>query len=248
MFGHSEELVERNYVKTGDVDYICFTDDPELRSNTWTLRLVRRTLLDPARRSKTFKHLPHRYLGEYDESLYVDNRVRIIAPVDQIFSHLSRSEDLYCYRHPWRNCVYQEALRAIEREYDDRETIECQMNEYRRLGYPPENGLIAATLLLRRHSSAPLVDLMEEWSAQTIRHSKRDQLSFDVCAWLHRYPAAYFADTITRNALFEWPTPDPMLRIPRNFKDHEYLAANPSVAASGINPRQHYLASIRNRK
>lgn len=194
LFGFSEKFTDPKYIASKNTDFICFTDDPDLRSTFWEVRLVKPWLLDPARISKTFKALPHHFLREYEASLYVDNTVAITAPIDDVFSHLeNQSHDLFCFKHPYRNCIYDEADVVMKAAYDDSETVTRQMNFYRSIGYPAQNGLIAGGFLLRRHRSARLQPVMEEWQRQIIRFSKRDQLSYNVCAWFHNFSWGHFA-------------------------------------------------------
>jgi hypothetical protein len=62
LFGHSELFNDFAYEREG-IDFICFTDDPELRSDFWKIELLPRKILDPARASKKLKALPHIYLA-----------------------------------------------------------------------------------------------------------------------------------------------------------------------------------------
>jgi hypothetical protein len=142
MFGSSEHF--NDFVYAGDgVDLICFTDDPDLRSDTWTIRLVSPGLLDPTRSAKRIKAMPHRFLPEYDWSLYIDNTVRLKVKPRWIFDKiLARTKRPFvCFRHYARDCVYAEADRVIELGYDDPERIRAQTRFYRHLGYPENNGL-----------------------------------------------------------------------------------------------------------
>ena len=179
LFGHSETFNNFAYDVDESIDLICFTDDPELQSDRWRIELVSRGLLDPARASKCIKHLPHRYLPSYEESLYLDNTVRLCVEPSSMFDQLD-TPPLKCFRHPWRNCVYEEANGVIRVQFDDPHIIEEQMAFYRRLGYPADNGLAAAGILLRRHHDRRLIAFSEEWNRQLLRYSKRDQLSFRV--------------------------------------------------------------------
>ena len=84
LFGHSELFNDFEYERDG-IDFICFTDDPELRSDFWKIELLPRRVLDPARAAKKIKALPHVYLAQYDLSLYVDNTIRLKVPPARMF-------------------------------------------------------------------------------------------------------------------------------------------------------------------
>jgi hypothetical protein len=62
LFGHSELFNDFKYDRDG-IDFVCFTDDPELRSDFWKIELVPRQLLQPALATKRIKALPHVYLA-----------------------------------------------------------------------------------------------------------------------------------------------------------------------------------------
>jgi len=53
------------------------------------MHLMPPCLLDPGRASKRIKHLPHKYLASYDESLYLDNTVRLRLPPAAMFASSS---------------------------------------------------------------------------------------------------------------------------------------------------------------
>jgi hypothetical protein len=239
LFGFSEHFNDFAYQRD-DIDFVCFTDDPGLRSEFWTMRLVRRRDLDPARMAKRIKGLPHRFLPAYDFSLYVDNTVRLKVAPAQLFDELlapSRSP-LVCFRHPERDCVYQEAEEVIALAFDDPERVHEQMRVYRQRGYPEHNGLAKTAFLLRRHRDAGLAPVLERWHEQVLRHSKRDQLSFNPVTWFERFEVGYLDLDFKKYLLLDWPVLKNGVRVPRDFDDPRYLALNPDV---NFDARRHWL-------
>src|SRR5262245_18725940 len=238
MFGYSEAFNDFAYERDAITDFICFTDDPELRSSFWNMRVISRGLLDPPRASKRIKHLPHRFLSNYGLSLYLDNTVRLQRSPAEIFTKIDKAP-IVCFRHPWRNCVYDEAEEILANKMDDARRIEDQMSFYRRVGYPARNGLTAGTVRLRRHMDERLIAASEMCFEQLLRFSMRDQLSFDVAAWLNGLTIDYFAGDLSTNDLIQWPVVNGP-RVPRNFDDEAYLQQNPQVQCD---PRLHFLRS-----
>jgi hypothetical protein len=238
LFGHSEQFSDHDY-QDSSVNYVCFTDDPSLQSKHWQFRLVTNPLLDSHRWSKSFKHLPHRHLHQYDRSLYIDNTVRLKQKPSVIFDLFP--DDLAIFKHPERDCIYDEAETVIGMQFDDPEIVKEQMRFYRSLGYPRHNGLNASTFMVRNHNSPALIALNEDWHTQVLRYSKRDQLSWNVCARLHGFPYRQIDEHLQHNALFEWPVVQGGVRLPRDFDDDLYLSMHPDVKRTGLNPRLHYL-------
>jgi hypothetical protein len=239
MFGSSEHFNDFDH-EDDDVDFVCFTDDPGLTSDVWDMRRVNPGLLDPARAAKQIKALPHRFLGDYDRSLYIDNTVRLKVRPRWLFEQMSAppNPSFVCFRHYSRDCVYDEADRVIELGYDDPVRVRAQMEFYRSIGYPAHNGLAALPFIMRRHNDPRLASVMEAWQQQILLHSKRDQLSFNPVAWFHGLEIGYIDLKFEDHQLFDWPVVRRGIRVPRDFNDARYLALNPDVTAD---PRRHFL-------
>lgn len=245
-FGFSEEFNDFPYAEqfahdAGDgVDYVCFTDDPELRSETWQIRLTSRELLDATRAAKRIKALPHRFLPEYDWSLYVDNTTRLKQPPADLFNrHLAPSRSpLVVFRHPERDCVYDEAAAVVQHQLDDPVRVRHQTAVYRRLGYPEHAGLATTPFMLRRHHAPALITVMERWHQQVLRHSLRDQIALNPAAWFDGFEIGYLNMRFSDFEIFEWPVIKGGRRVPRDFDDERYVELNPDVR---MDPRKHYL-------
>ena len=44
-------------------DYICFSDNPNIKSSVWRIILMEDSILDNNRKAKQYKVFPHKYLG-----------------------------------------------------------------------------------------------------------------------------------------------------------------------------------------
>jgi len=240
LFGSLEHFNDFAYERDERIDYVCFTDDPELRADHWEVRVVSRELLDPPRASKRIKALPHRFLPDYDWSIYVDNSTQLKRPPRELFERfLAPSESPFVsFRHPDRDCVYDEAEVVIDWGLDEPQRVREQMRFYRRLGYPPHNGLNTATFILRRHHDPALVPVMERWHQQVLRHSLRDQLSLNPVAWYDGFELGTIEQNFRTFELIQRPVLKNGLRLPRDFDDARYSELYPGVT---MDPRKHYL-------
>ena len=69
---------------------------------------------DPVRDAKIYKVLPHRFLKEYDISVWVDGNILVRGNVNDLISRYLRGNPMAVYDHmqtkwdPW-NSVYMEA-------------------------------------------------------------------------------------------------------------------------------------------
>ena len=243
LFGSSEKFNESVYETDSATDFICFTDMPDLRSDFWQIIRTKSLQPDPARAAKQRKILPHRFLSSYASSLYIDNTVRLKLSPGEIFERYldSSPSPFVCFRHPERRCVYEEAREVIFRGFDIPERVERQMEHYRRLGYPADNGLWTGAFLLRRHREESVAGVMDRWFENVCAYSHRDQLSLPVVAWQHQFQPGVIDLDFHHNDILEYPFPPNLVRVPRDFDDETYLRLNPDVRAKKMNPRRHYL-------
>jgi len=184
-------------VKTPGWDYICFTDDPELTSKGWTVKLVGNPdNTDPIRLSRRIKHLYHEYIPDYDYSIYIDANRKPIGNMDDALQQtLTEDTDLGMCEHPARICLYDEAVRCIVRKLDDTRLIMKQMFYYMKEGFPPHAGLLGGPMIVRRKGRKNVEKYFEKVYENILKWSRRDQLSFNYILW--KYP-------IVKINLFKW--------------------------------------------
>ncbi len=164
-----------------DCDYVCFTDRDISWQNVWVRRRVDWTHADPARTSRHPKIRPHEYFPHHETSLWVDASIRLeCAPEAFMPSH--EDWDIAAFRHPHRDCIYDEAARCMEDERDDPAVITAQMLRYRQAGYREHAGLTENGVLVRRHNTSAAIRFAESWWQEQLNGSRRDQLSFGFAA------------------------------------------------------------------
>ena len=179
--GHYENLVPPTVFPGSDWDYICLTENPELVSDIWKIRLFRPPFKnDHARNSRLPKACPHRYLPDYEVSLYIDNTVTLKVPPEEIEKALFPEEafEWGVFRHSFRSTVLDEFNRVMRLSLDEPTRVLEQFITYKTV--MPDlltAAPIWAGFLLRRHHSENVIAAGEAWYAHILRHSRRDQLS-----------------------------------------------------------------------
>ena len=185
--GSYDEPVIPTYVHD-EFDYICFTDNPELKSDFWDIRLMEESSLDNIRKVRSYKILAHKYLSDYDYSLWIDTNIELTDSIIDYVHKYSRNNKLLCIKHIERDCIYDEAHTCISSAKDtDIDVINNQMQKYEEEGYPHHNGLISSGVLFRNHNDPEVIKLMEDWFGQLLSGSYRDQLSFNYVCWKNNF-------------------------------------------------------------
>ena len=215
IFGGYDDLIDDQYQMDG-VDYICFTDR-DLESETW--KVIKSTPIynDPNRNAKKYKILPHRYLKDYDYSIWIDGNIKVISDIRA----LCNGDSYKVYDHMQvfdkRNCIYDEAQailnfgkinsertpeRGIKNWKDNPKLIVDQMNRYISEGYPKNNGLATNPIIVRNHNDSDTIAVMEDWWSEIKYNSKRDQLSFNYIVWKNQFNFVYLQGDSRNNEYF----------------------------------------------
>lgn len=187
IFGDYDHL-KSPAILTPGWDYICFTDDANIRSDVWDVRVSSREPGDLCLGNKKYagKHkiLFHRYLKGYDLSLSIAADIELNCNLDDLMRvHFPDGDDIMICRHDVRDCIYDEAEVCKAFARDDPERIDRQMRRYRALGYPAHNGLYTAGVIARRHDRPNVQQMCELWWQECLAGSRRDQLSLPFALW-----------------------------------------------------------------
>jgi len=215
VFGGYDNLIEEQFQMDG-VDYICYTDS-DIKSDLWEVRKSTPIYNDPNRNAKKYKVLPHRYLRDYDWSVWIDGNIKIISDIRPLCS----GDPYKVYDHMQvfdkRNCIYDEAQailnfgkinsertpeRGIKNWKDNPKLIVDQMNRYISEGYPKNNGLATNPIIVRNHNDSDVIAVMEDWWTEIKYNSKRDQLSFNYIAWKTGFNFVYLQGDSRNNEYF----------------------------------------------
>src|SRR5690606_8149223 len=152
-------------------DCICFTDDDTLQVQGWEMRVVPKSD-NPVRQQREIKLLPHKYLPEYDQTIYMDGNIELTRdPVN--FMRLFRGRML-TKLHPKRNCVYQEGQRCIELGKADADAIRGQLKRYIDADVPAQDGMWETGVIIRDKTAEVFC---EAWHKALAEGTHRDQLA-----------------------------------------------------------------------
>ncbi len=211
IFGNKDRLVDPQ-VTPRNVDFVCFTDQ-DLSSAVWRVHKIEPEFSDSRLQAKMFKVLPHKFLPDYDISIWVDGNVLIRGDVNKLIDKYLRDHDIAFFDHrnlqpDARGCIYEEAKALLEmagkgKVKDDPRIIQQQIDDYSAQGYPKNNGLIVGGVILRRHNLPQVIEVMEKWWQEINKYSIRDQLSFNFVAWQNKIDFGYIDGDMRDNEFFK---------------------------------------------
>jgi len=208
IFGGYDELVDDQFQMDG-VDYICFTDG-DIESKTWEVVNCTPIYNDPNRNAKKYKVLPHRYLKDYDYSVWIDGNILVVDDIrDLVKNHKYQVFDHNQTLLDPRDCIYKEydAIMRLGKQnggnYKDNPALMYnQVKRYLDEGYPHNNRLATNPIIFRHHHDSQVIKVMEDWWTEIKYGSRRDQLSFDYVAWKNKFEYRFLEGDSRKNKHF----------------------------------------------
>lgn len=201
--GNYDTLTEPEIVDA-DTDYICFTNNNNLCSKIWNIEYMKNSQFDDMHLAKYVKMFPHKYLKEYELSIWVDGKLKIKGSIDSyLTTYYNFDHEMLCFPHFERECIYEEASECIRLKKGNKKDIIAQIAAYYSEGVPFDIGLYEMGCIVRKHNDNFCKQLMEEWWEQIQKYSYRDQISFPYVCWKNHYKPDICDLDINRNSWFE---------------------------------------------
>jgi hypothetical protein len=155
-------------------DWIMFTDDINIDAPGWTVFLSPKIYENNTLNARYWKHNPPQ-----GKSLWIDGQIEIIdnRMLDLALSTLEQ-EDFALWRHPWRDCLYDEA-EACYRVGHGKVVLDQSDFYLKKYSLPKNNGLWV-TGVMARNMSSRMRSFQEAWWNHILTHSVRDQISLPI--------------------------------------------------------------------
>lgn len=172
--GGKDKLKDQPYYP--GVEYVAFVDE-KTKSSTWKTRPVCDKFKKPVMNAKIHKILTHKYV-DTPYIVWMDGNMDLKVDPHKLVDLLGEN-DFAFFKHPGRDCVYEEADICVQLKKGSPTELAEQTKQYAKDGFEPHSGLCEMTAFVRRNN--PKANLsFERWWAEICRHSERDQVSFPV--------------------------------------------------------------------
>ncbi len=204
LFGDYDNLLEpkEDYQ---NCDFICFTDQLNLKSDIWEIRIVKDIDLPLNMMNRKYKILPHLFLSEYEQSLYIDANIALTGnPLELSQKYLDKN-DFAVPKHFLRDCVYEEAKECVILGKSKLEETKKQMKKYRDKSFPIHLGMGENNIIFRKHNKIEIKRVMSEWWEELNLETQRDQLSLAYLLWKNSYKFNFMKETArNENGYFKY--------------------------------------------
>lgn len=179
LIGNYERVVAKAAVPSKDLTYLCFTDDARVEIPGWQTVVVEPTFpSDPVRSARALKIRGHDALSEFEESLWLDNRIEPLAPPEELFQlFLKDDSEFGAPYHSFRTTLEEEFKAILRCGYDDPRRVREQRKHYAVTRPEILKCKPIWTAMIARKSTPQVLKFNTLWADNVMRYSRRDQLS-----------------------------------------------------------------------
>jgi Protein of unknown function (DUF616) len=220
LIGKYEKLQDQQVAAQSGLPFICFTDDPSLTSDTWEVRVIEPAIAnDPVRSARRLKVLGHDSLADFDETLWIDNRVQLTARPEDVLDAWLENSDFTVPAHSYRRSIADEFAAVLEGGFDDPTMIQNQVLRYANIAPCVLDDQPLWTGILARRTGA-VQPTMDAWFAEIAQYSRRDQLSITFALHQSGQSARSLVANNIESEWHRWPRLEARLeRTPRSAID-----------------------------
>ena len=168
-------------IKEKNIDYYCFTNNKNLKSNTWNIIYIEDTNLSNVKLARKIKILGHPMINEkYDILLWMDGSVTFNKSIKEfINTYLHKSDNFVAFKHSQRDNIKDECLECVKKGKEEKNLVKELLKFYQKENYNFDNGLIESTVYIKRPKDKLVQETSKIWFDMVNNYSKRDQLSFN---------------------------------------------------------------------
>lgn len=189
IIGNYDNLKEPR-VYTPGWDYICVTDNPNLKSDVWQIIQIddETKKIEPAKKRAMSLMIGYRkWLPKhYDIVVTIGGQCVINIDLDELLIKYGYDDsyDACLCEHPNRSCVYDEANTIIQVQRDTPDRINSHVQMFINEGYPRNNGLYASGIMIINNNSKNIHKYYAQWlSDYQSFPSVRDQMTMNYSEW-----------------------------------------------------------------
>jgi glycosyltransferase involved in cell wall biosynthesis len=204
--GNYDNLKDPDFIDE-NCDYVCFSDNHDLKSDIWKIILMDKSKLDNNRKVKQYKVLPHKFFPEYKYSFWIDASFRIKNSIRK-YIYTNINSPMLNIIYTLRDCIYDEAIISTNHLNYPKAILLKQIEKYENNGMPKNYGLIFTGVIFREHNNPKIIKLMGDWWNEISIFTNQDQISFSYCTWKNNFHPSVSMIPIENNEYWDMDNHD----------------------------------------
>ena len=167
-----------------EIDYICFTNNHLITSNTWKIVYIENEGLDNIALSRKIKIIGNDILCNYETLIWIDGALKLEKSIMSFLNNYCdlKKYDFILIKHHERSCAYDEINECVKLGKENVFNAKKIENYLIENNYPKSNGLCETGILIKKNCDS-VKKIMNFWFNLLCNYSFRDQLSINYCLW-----------------------------------------------------------------
>lgn len=185
IFGNKDdapELINKKQLGNLDVTFVCLTDNPNLRSSDYEVKLVEKRFSDITKNARNIKINGFDGIENFDIAIWHDSSIQLHCDQLAKLAEFGHEHGISAFHHV-RYCVYLETIACIDQKKDNPLTLTKQVYNYFKEGFPANFGLHETTIMVFNLKTYLQSELRTIWWKEIEKHSRRDQISLPYARW-----------------------------------------------------------------
>lgn len=188
--GGYDNLVQPIY-RSHNLDYYYISDKKPEDLGVWkwidAKKYTQGLKLSNVKKARFLKLHPDILFPNYKYSIFIDGNIRAVGDLSALVNKINKNTKIAIHLHPYRNCIYDEAICCKRSGKGDPKIIDEQVGFYMKDGMPKKYGLFETNIIVREHNDATCKNIMKQWWEEISKWSERDQLSFTYVLWKNNF-------------------------------------------------------------
>ena len=181
------DKVEEPLIMESACDYYLFTNNPNLKSDSWNIREIPEEISkinNNAKINRYIKMHPKEIFPEYDYAIYIDGNIKIISIISKFIEKVNNKTGLAIHRHCERNCIFNEIKACRAYGKGDYSKLKEQVSRYEKEGFPKSYGMLECNVLVSDLKNENAKKIFDGWWNEYLdSESMRDQIAFPYVLW-----------------------------------------------------------------
>ncbi|MBA87554.1 MAG: hypothetical protein CMB29_05790 [Euryarchaeota archaeon] len=167
-----DPFLDKNY------DYYLFTNQRTNKFKNYKKIFIKDNELNPSLQNRKLKIIIPEILLSYDVVIYLDNNIKICAPINKILKkfYFSDCEIGFC-KHPYGHTLTDEINSCINFNQSKKEDLFREISYYKKNNISAKEVLTDNSFLIRRINTLLEKNYSSEWFEYVKNFSGRDQIS-----------------------------------------------------------------------
>lgn len=188
IYGDYDKIREPSIYCAGIAEYWMVTErSARLISPSWkrcvTPDYAEWDSLSDRMRSRLWKMHPHILFPTANITIWHGGNIQMNINPQQAVDEWLGDADLALFKHPHRNCVYEEAVTVLQMHKASALSITALLSLLEFNNYPKDNGLAACWFMIRRNNERMKAFNEAWWKFLVSSETERDQLLFNYTLW-----------------------------------------------------------------